>query len=217
VRIASLPLAVRVRSLLSPSARRDETASATVIAREMLAQAEHDPDACVVAVLSSSDIAALVEAELDRQLANQPRADIIAASLRDHGAVITVNTMTEAVELCAAYAPEHLLLLGSDAESQLPRVRNAGTVFVGESSSVSFGDYLTGANHVLPTGALARSYSGLSTQDFYRWTTYQVVSADAAARLAGDAAVFAEAEGLFGHAIAARALGSPGSVREVAS
>jgi histidinol dehydrogenase len=195
----------------------DETASAAVIAREMLAQAEHDPDACVVAVITSPDIAAIVEAELQRQLASQPRADIIAASLRDHGAVITVNTMTEAVELCAAYAPEHLLLLGSDAESQLPRVRNAGTVFVGESSSVSFGDYLTGANHVLPTGALARSYSGLSTQDFYRWTTYQMVTPDAAAHLAADVGVFAEAEGLYGHAIAARALGSPGGVREVAS
>jgi histidinol dehydrogenase len=78
-------------------------------------------------------------------------------------------------------------------------------VFVGSSASVAFGDYMTGANHVLPTGGLARSYSGLSTLDFVRWTSYQRVTREAAARLAGDVAVFAEAEGLPGHAMAARA------------
>ncbi|HEX4934605.1 MAG TPA: histidinol dehydrogenase, partial [Gemmatimonadaceae bacterium] len=81
--------------------------------------------------------------------------------------------------------------------------RNAGTVFVGATSSNAFGDYMTGANHVLPTGGLARSYSGLSVLDFLRWTTYQRVSAEAAARLAGDVATIAVAEGLPGHAAAA--------------
>ena len=84
-------------------------------------------------------------------------------------------------------------------------MRNAGSVFLGPAASVSFGDYMTGANHVLPTGSLARSYSGLSTHDFIRWTTYQRVSPAAAARLAEDVAAFAEAEGLTGHADAARA------------
>ena len=87
----------------------------------------------------------------------------------------------------------------------LGRLRNAGTVFVGASASVAFGDYMTGANHVLPTGGLARSYSGLSTVDFVRWTTYQRVTPDAAARLADDVGVFADAEGLPGHAFTARA------------
>jgi histidinol dehydrogenase len=87
----------------------------------------------------------------------------------------------------------------------LARLRNAGTVFVGASASVAFGDYMTGANHVLPTGGLARSYSGLSTLDFVRWTTYQRVTADAAARLSDDVGVFADAERLPGHASAARA------------
>ena len=77
-------------------------------------------------------------------------------------------------------------------------VRNAGTVFLGETRSVAFGDYMTGANHVLPTGGLARSYSGLSTLDFVRWTTYQRVTPEAAARLAGDVGAFADAEGLAG-------------------
>ena len=81
-------------------------------------------------------------------------------------------------------------------------------MFVGASASVAFGDYMTGANHVLPTGGLARSYSGLSTLDFMRWTTYQRVTAEAAARLSGDVGIFADAEGLPGHALAARAWGA---------
>jgi histidinol dehydrogenase len=83
-------------------------------------------------------------------------------------------------------------------------VRHAGTVFVGETSSVAFGDYMTGANHVLPTAGLARAYSGLSTLDFVRWTTYQRVSRAAAAAMAADVDTFAQAEGLPAHAAAAR-------------
>jgi histidinol dehydrogenase len=97
------------------------------------------------------------------------------------------------------------LLLVTDPDTALARLRGAGTVFLGASSSVAFGDYMTGANHVLPTGGLARSYSGLSTLDFVRWTTYQRVSPEAAARLAPDVGAFADAEGLPGHAAAARA------------
>jgi histidinol dehydrogenase len=109
------------------------------------------------------------------------------------------------VAFANVFAPEHLLLATRDADALLPNVRHAGTVFVGESSSVTFGDYMTGANHVLPTGGLARSYSGLSTLDFVRWTTYQRVDAAAAARLAADVSAFADAEQLPGHAAAARA------------
>jgi len=88
------------------------------------------------------------------------------------------------------------------------RIRHAGTVFVGTSSSGAFGDYLTGANHVLPTAGAARSWSGLSTLDFVRWTTVQTVSPEAAASLARDTDVFATAEGLSAHAAAARAWGA---------
>ena len=91
-----------------------------------------------------------------------------------------------------------------DALEITAELRNAGTVFVGETASVAFGDYLSGANHVLPTGGMARSYSGLSTLDFYRWTTWQVIDHAAAARLADDVGRFADAEGLPGHAAAAR-------------
>ena len=183
----------------------DETADPRLIAREMLAQAEHDPLAAVVAVTTSEQSAASVMHALAELLPAQPRAEIAAIALQDHGAVLWVDSLASAVELSNAYAPEHLLLVVSTAAEVLDNLRNAGTVFVGASASVAFGDYMTGANHVLPTGGLARCYSGLSTLDFVRWTTYQHVTRDAAARLSEDVGVFADAERLGGHALAARA------------
>jgi histidinol dehydrogenase len=183
----------------------DETADASLVARELLAQAEHDPLAAVVAVTTSASLARAIVSELTAQLARQPRADVIARALQGQGAVLHVDDVDEAIALANDYAPEHLLLILADTESALARLRNAGTVFVGSSASVAFGDYMTGANHVLPTGGLARAYSGLSTLDFVRWTSYQRVTPDAAARLAQDVSVFADAEGLPGHAAAARA------------
>jgi len=111
----------------------------------------------------------------------------------------------EAVAFAERWAPEHLMLAVEGAPELARRVRNAGTIFVGTSSSGAFGDYLTGANHVLPTAGAARAWSGLSTLDFVRWTTVQTVSPEAAASLAGDTEAFAIAEGLHAHAAAARA------------
>jgi histidinol dehydrogenase len=119
--------------------------------------------------------------------------------------VLVVADLNEGIAAANAYAAEHLLLLVAEPGKVVGHLRSAGTVFIGASSSVAFGDYLTGANHVRPTGGLARSYSGLSTLDVVRWTTWQRVSPAAAARLAGDVGTFADAEGLPGHAAAARA------------
>jgi histidinol dehydrogenase len=182
----------------------DDSADACVIAREMLAQAEHDPLAAVVAVVTSGKAANAVMDALAELIRLQPRADVISAALRGRGAVLVGTSLDEAIEFANDYAAEHLLLVVAEPERVLARLRNAGTVFVGAYASVTFGDYMTGANHVLPTGGLARSYSGLSTLDFVRWTTYQRVTCDAAARLAEDVGVFADAEGLGGHALAAR-------------
>ena len=182
----------------------DDTADPTLIAREMMAQAEHDPLAAVVAVVASKRAADAVIAAIADALPSQPRAGIVAAALEGQGAVLWASALDEAVTFANAYAAEHLLLLVAASGDVLPRLRSAGTVFVGEYASVAFGDYMTGANHVLPTGGLARSYSGLSTVDFVRWTTYQRVTQAAAARLAEDVGVFATAEGLGGHALAAR-------------
>jgi histidinol dehydrogenase len=193
----------------------DDSADADAIAREMMAQAEHDPDAAVVTVLAgdSPRVVALAEAvvaSLDAQLATAPRADVVRSSLAARGGVVTVPTLAEGIAFANAWAAEHLLLVVRDDEraETLAALRSAGTVFVGASSSVAYGDYMTGANHVLPTAGAGRSYSGLSTLDFVRWTTWQEVTPDAAARLAEDVGRFADAEGLPAHAAAARAWGT---------
>ncbi|MEP6992770.1 MAG: histidinol dehydrogenase [bacterium] len=183
----------------------DATADADVVAREMLAQAEHDPRAAVVAVVTGEHGARAVLDAIDRMLSSQPRHDIVASALASQGAVLWADSLAEAVSFANAYAAEHLLLVVDMPETVLPLLRNAGTIFIGACASVAFGDYMTGANHVLPTGGLARSYSGLSTLDFVRWTTYQRITRDAAARLADDVGTFADAERLGGHALAARA------------
>lgn len=180
-------------------------ADPATIARELAAQAEHDPDAAVALVALDGALCDAVATELRRLLADTPRADIVARSLASRGALLTGAALPEVVAFCEAYAPEHLLLIGPEAESIARIVRNAGTVFVGAASSVVFGDYLTGANHVLPTGGAARAWSGLSTSDFVRWTTWQEVPAETATRLAADTMVLAAAEGLPAHAAAARA------------
>lgn len=183
----------------------DASADPALVAREMLAQAEHDPLAAIVAITTDDRLARRIGAELSAQLPSQSRGAIAAAALAGQGAVLVVADLTEGIAVANSYAAEHLLLLVAEPDGALQRLRAAGTVFVGASSSVTFGDYMTGANHVLPTGGLARSYSGLSTVDFVRWTTWQRVSPAAAARLAGDVGPFADAEGLPGHAAAARA------------
>lgn len=183
-----------------------------VVAREAIAQAEHDPLAAVVIVAQGEPSARSIAAALREALPRAARTAIVNVSLASRGALLWCDRLEEAIPFVARYAPEHLLLVGADAEQLLPAVRNAGTVFLGASSSVVFGDYITGANHVLPTGGAARAYSGLSTLDFVRWTTYQRVSPDAASRLAADVERFAAAEGLTGHAAAAAAWRTPALV-----
>ena len=180
----------------------DETADPAIIAREVLAQAEHDPRA-IVTVAALGDVDRIRTAVYDL-LPSEPRRDIIAESLAARGEFCTIPSLEAAIALANDRAPEHVLLAVADPEHAFAAIRNAGAVFLGQTSSVTFGDYLVGANHVLPTGGLARSYSGLSTQDFVRWTSYTRVDRAAAARLAADTVVFAEAEGLSAHASAAR-------------
>lgn len=182
----------------------DETADAAVVAFEMIAQAEHDPLAAVVLVTPSDALADRVVLALDRLVPGVPRESIVRDAFAARGGIVTVASFDEAVAFGSLYAAEHVLIIGRDAERAATVLRNSGTIFIGPSSSVAFGDYMTGANHVLPTGGLARSYSGLSTLDFFRWTTWQRVSGRAAATLASDVGIFADAEGLPSHAASAR-------------
>jgi histidinol dehydrogenase len=182
----------------------DGDADIETIAREVVAQAEHDVNACVVVVALDDETASAITDAIERNLPTaRDRADIACAALEQRGAVLCAGSLAEAVEFAADFAPEHLLLAVNDAEGVLPDTRNAGCVFVGEQSSVVFGDYITGGNHVLPTGGLARSYSGLGTLDFVHWTSYQKVTRAAARRLSADTAILASAEGLPAHAAAA--------------
>ncbi|HUF49924.1 MAG TPA: histidinol dehydrogenase [Longimicrobiales bacterium] len=182
----------------------DAMADATLVAAELLAQAEHDPDAAAILVTTHAALASTVPAAVDRLLNDQPRADIIRAALHARGAVLVVDAINDAVRFANEYAPEHLLVLTREPRALLPLLRNAGTIFLGAASSVAFGDYITGANHVLPTAGLARAHAGLSTDDFLRWTTYQELTPAAAARLSAPTAALADAEGLPAHALAAR-------------
>lgn len=182
----------------------DESASPDVLARELMAQAEHDPVAAVVLVSTSAALLEAVDQRLAAWVPREPRAKVIAAALAGRGALVLATSLGEAVSFSNRWAPEHLLVATREPDVIVPSLRNAGTIFVGECASVAFGDYMTGANHVLPTGGLARAYSGLSTIDFYRWTTWQRVDRNAAAALAGDVGIFADAEGLPAHAAAAR-------------
>ncbi|MGZ8379661.1 MAG: histidinol dehydrogenase [Gemmatirosa sp.] len=185
----------------------DHTADPVTVARELVAQAEHDPLAAVVCIAVGDETAEQVVAALADLVPAAERREIVEASLAGQGGVLVAQTYDEAAAFATDYAAEHLLLAIGEPEQKmvLARLRNTGTIFLGETSSVAYGDYMTGANHVLPTGGLARSYSGLSTLDFVRWTTYQRVTPQAANKLAYDVGRFADAEGLPGHAAAARA------------
>ena len=187
----------------------DESCDSETIAREVVAQAEHDVSACIVVISISRDALEGIIDAITRELAGSPRAEVVRAALEQNGAILSADSLSQAVGFAAQFAPEHLLLAVRNAENVLPQIRNAASVFIGEQSSVVFGDYITGGNHVLPTGGLARSYSGLGPLDFVRWTYYQRVSRDAARRLSIDAAILADAEGLPGHARAALRWSAP--------
>jgi histidinol dehydrogenase len=182
----------------------DDSADPLDVALEMLAQAEHDPSACVLVLAIGAETAEAIERELATALSGAERREVVTSALANNGAVMSVESIDAAIAFGNEYAPEHLLLSTRDPDAALALVRNAGAVFLGTASSVTFGDYMTGANHVLPTGGSARAYSGLSPLDFVRWTSYQRVDQNAARGLAGDVATFADAESLPGHAAAAR-------------
>ncbi len=182
----------------------DTDAESRRVAVELVAQAEHDPRAATLAVTVGREAAERVLAALAEVAAAADRGVVVREALAARGAVLWADDLDEAVAFANDYAPEHLLLAVRDPAGIAAGVRNAGTVFLGERTSVAFGDYRTGANHVLPTGGLARSFSGLAVTDFVRFTTLQTVTTAAARRLAPDVTALADAEGLPGHALAAR-------------
>jgi histidinol dehydrogenase len=168
------------------------------IASDLVAQAEHDPDALCVFITSSRDLAKAVQTEAQRRTRTNP---IAAASLSRRGAILFVASLDEAVETANRIAPEHLTLPAALA----PAVQNAGSIFLNEFTPQAAGDYISGPNHVLPTGAMARVRGGLSIFDFVRIIACQQVTREGLRRIAPPAITLAEAEGLRGHAESLRA------------
>jgi histidinol dehydrogenase len=183
----------------------DETADPSFVAADLLAQAEHDEHASVVAVTDDSDLAAAVVDELEARLPEVSRRETVAAAL-DHDAsgVFLARSMSEAVLFAEEYAAEHLSIQADDDEALLERVDSAGSVFLGPYTPVAAGDYASGTNHVLPTGGGARRAGGLSVETFLRSTTVQRLDREALSGLAGTITTLAEAEGLHGHADSVR-------------
>lgn len=180
-------------------------ALAQAAARELAAQAEHDPDTAVCLVTPSPAVAAAVQEHLDAIVHDEPRRDIIERSLERRGAIITTDTLGEALAFADEYAPEHVVILTEDPEADLENLSNYGSAFLGPWTPVAFGDYAAGPNHVLPTAGLARATSGLSVDDFVRAPTHTRATREAAGRLAPTVSAIARAEGLHGHAHAADA------------
>lgn len=178
----------------------DASADPRNVALDLLAQAEHDPDAQVVLVATDRGVAEAVRAELVERLPSQSRRDVVAASLRDKAALLVAKDLDEALRFADAYAPEHLTLMVRSPAKAFTRIRDAGSVFLGPHAPVSLGDYGSGTNHVLPTLGHARIRGGLSVEDFRKWVTWQEVSAAGLRRIGLAVSTLARAEGLTAHA-----------------
>ena len=180
----------------------DGTADPAWVAADLLAQAEHDPDAVPILISIDEDLPSWVEKELKRQLEDLPTADTARAALAN-GGVIVCKSEEDACLACDDIAPEHLQLSVANAESWSDRVHHYGALFIGWRAAEVFGDYGVGPNHVLPTGGTARARGGLSVMDFLRVRTWIQADSDIDSGLIEDVAWFARQEGLEAHARAA--------------
>jgi histidinol dehydrogenase len=175
-----------------------ERGNAAFMAADLIAQAEHDPDAIAIFVTTSPALAAEVAREMEVQVAALPAKNLAREALTRNGAVIVARSVSQAAEFVERFAPEHLTLAG-DAGRDAWRFPSAGSVFVGDWSAQTFGDYATGTNHVLPTSGMARARGGLSTADFVKCVSEQTVTRQGFRRLAPVAKALATAEGLAAH------------------
>jgi histidinol dehydrogenase len=177
----------------------DSSADPATVAADLLSQAEHDPDAEVVLIITDAALAETVLAEVDRQLADIPPARAAMAQAK----AVVVATLADAVGLANAWAPEHLSLAVADPDALVPQIRNAGAIFVGHGVAESFGDYLAGSSHVLPTGGAARAYGGVTVLSFMKEVSVLRATPAASRAVAAPAAALARLEGLEAHARAA--------------
>lgn len=171
------------------------------IAADLLSQAEHDEVAQSILITDDPVYARMVEDAVEDHLASLERRAIAGASWRDYGAIITVETLEDAIPLTDRLAPEHLELAVEDPESMRKKIRNAGAIFLGRHTPEAIGDYVAGPNHVLPTARTARFSSGLSVYDFMKRTTFVECDEESLKAIGPAAATLADEEGLGAHAL----------------
>jgi histidinol dehydrogenase len=181
----------------------DESAVPAFVAADLLSQAEHGPDSQVILLSVSEDLLNKTRIEISKQLNNLPRKEIAWQSLKKSKMVLVQN-FDQALEILNAYAPEHLILSCKQSERMAKRVLNAGSVFLGNYSPESAGDYASGTNHTLPTNGFAKSHSGVSVESFVKKISFQQLSSNGIAKIAKTIEVLSAAEGLEGHARAAK-------------
>lgn len=178
----------------------DETANASFIASDLLAQAEHDLQAWAILLTASKDLALAVKEEVYKQLEFLSRTETVKSSIQRGGLIVIVKNIQEAVDYANLIAPEHLQIQTKTPRKVFSKIQNAGAVFLGNYSLVAFGDYSSGLNHVLPTGGYAKIYSGLSTRDFVKTINFLQCGRQGYLNLKGMTVTLAKLEGFDGHA-----------------
>lgn len=178
----------------------DEKSNPRFVAADLLSQAEHDRMASAVLVTDSEELAVNVQAEIEEQLAKLPREEIARASIETNGKIIVTRDISEAIEVANIVAPEHIELCLDNPFDVFDKVKNAGSIFMGRYCPEALGDYLSGANHTLPTNGSARFSSPLSVDDFVKKSQFTYYTKEAFEKVYGDVAYFAEKEGLEAHA-----------------
>jgi histidinol dehydrogenase len=178
----------------------DDSADPAYAAADLLSQAEHDEMASAILITPSKELALRVQAEVERQLDALPRKEIAAKSIRDYGAILLVDNLDEAIHIVNRLAPEHLELLVNEPFNYLPRIENAGAIFLGPYSSEPVGDYFAGPNHVLPTNGTARFSSPLNVDDFIKKSSVIHYSKEALLTNGQAIMTLARNEGLEAHA-----------------
>ncbi|MEP6926490.1 MAG: histidinol dehydrogenase, partial [Ginsengibacter sp.] len=176
----------------------DETSVAEFIAADLLSQAEHGPDSQVVLVATNQQIITKVIEELYRQSALLPAKEVIGQSI-SNSRFLVFDKVKEAFNFINDYAPEHLIIASGNSKKLASYVRNAGSVFLGNNSPESAGDYASGTNHSLPTNGLAKTYSGVSVDSFVKKITFQKINKKGIKNIGPTVERMAEAEGLFAH------------------
>lgn len=181
----------------------DESADAAMAASDIIAQAEHDPNAVSVLVTTSETLAQAVKEEVLIQAENTARSEIVKISL-ENAAVLIMDSLDQCIDFSNKFAPEHLEIMVEDSDSVLDRIRSAGSIFIGNYAPVPVGDYASGTNHVLPTAGYAKIYSGLNINHFLKYSSIQKISKSGLESLKETVIALAEEEGLKAHADAIR-------------